>query len=83
MSNDMIRNSVKSNKRSRDDYEGHSINSSVAMLDQNTAAGYTKYRKLTNTTDPNYLCTMDKLMHSYNNHRNVSNASQHLAYCFN
>lgn len=84
MPNDVIENTAANKKRSReDDYESNTVSSSVAMLDQGTEIAYRKYRKLANTTDPNYLCTMDNFMHSYSNHRNVTNASQQFAYCFN
>lgn len=55
--------------------------SSVAMLDQNTEAAYKKHRKLTDTTDPNHLCTMDNLRHSITAHRKVTRSSQQFAYC--
>ncbi|XP_023290976.2 homeotic protein bicoid [Lucilia cuprina] len=56
----------------------------INIMEDCTGA-FAKFQKMsTDTSDPNYQCTMDTLMHAYNNHRNTSaNTQQFATYCFN
>ncbi|NP_001273836.1 homeotic protein bicoid-like [Musca domestica] len=56
----------------------------INIMEECTGA-FAKYQKMTTAdpNDPNYQCTMDTIMHAYNNHRNTSANNQQFAYCFN
>ncbi|XP_075148335.1 bicoid isoform X2 [Haematobia irritans] len=56
----------------------------INIIDECTGA-FAKYQKMTSAdpNDPNYQCTMDTIMHAYNNHRNTTANNQQFAYCFN
>lgn len=61
-----------------------SVTPTINIMEDCTGA-FAKYQKMAaDANDPNYQCTMDTLMHAYNNHRNQSNNAQQFAtYCFN
>lgn len=63
---------------------GGSGTPTINIMEDCTGA-FSKFQKMaSDTNDPNYQCTMDTLMHAYNNHRNTStNTQQFATYCFN